>query len=343
MISVREMTCKSTNIIEKRVSCISPCYNGEKYIDGYFRSIFEQNYENLQLIIMDDGSTDNSKEMILKYKDLAADRGISLEYHYHDNVGVAATVEEALQYINGEYLIWPDIDDFMAPDSIRKKVEFLDNHLEYDIVRTECRIVDESDTQTTIKLVAREFGTRYEEDLFEKCLLNNGFYYQPGCYMVRVKKLWEVIPNGHIYHSRYGQNFQLLLPFLYNAKCGYIDEPLFTYVIRQGSIAHTIKPSYEKLLDKINVFEKTVIDTLANMVMEKEERMKYTRMVEREYVQKKINLAFEHRNAESMEYYYGLYKKMNYRNNKVEIEKRFFSSKLLRIIIKVRRSWKKKY
>ena len=54
--------------MEKLVSIITPCYNGEKYIDRYAQSLLNQEYSNCQLIFMDDGSTDNSKEKIMGYR-----------------------------------------------------------------------------------------------------------------------------------------------------------------------------------------------------------------------------------------------------------------------------------
>ena len=118
------------------VSILTPCYNGAKYIDRYAKSLLAQDYSNCQLIFMDDGSTDNSKELIMSYEKQFKDKGFSFEYHYHDNLGLGATIAEGIKYVKGVYLVWPDVDDTLPVDSISKKVFYLDQNAENGLVRT---------------------------------------------------------------------------------------------------------------------------------------------------------------------------------------------------------------
>ena len=118
------------------VSILTPCYNGAKYIDRYAKSLLAQDYSNCQLIFMDDGSTDNSKELIMSYEKQFKDRGFSFEYYYHDNLGLGATIAEGIKYVKGSYLVWPDVDDTLPVDSISKKVFYLEQKAEYGLVRT---------------------------------------------------------------------------------------------------------------------------------------------------------------------------------------------------------------
>ena len=64
------------------VSIIVPCYNGEKFIDRCFKSILNQTYRNVELIIINDGSTDNSEDIILGYKNKFEQLGIKFKYIY---------------------------------------------------------------------------------------------------------------------------------------------------------------------------------------------------------------------------------------------------------------------
>ena len=68
------------------VSVIIPCYNGEKYIDRCIDSIINQTYKNLQIIIVNDGSTDNSEMNILKRKDDITSLGIEFDYIKKENI-----------------------------------------------------------------------------------------------------------------------------------------------------------------------------------------------------------------------------------------------------------------
>ena len=106
------------------VSIVTPCYNGEKYLERYFESILQQTYTNCQLIFMDDGSTDNTREIVTTYKEKLANKGMSVEYYYNMNRGQAYAVGEGLKHIKGEYYIWPDADDILTPDSIQKSWNF---------------------------------------------------------------------------------------------------------------------------------------------------------------------------------------------------------------------------
>ncbi len=70
---------------------------------------------------MDDGSTDRTKELALQYEKLVQEKGMVFEYHYHENKGVEGTIAEGLKHVKDDYYILLDIDDFLTPDSIRKK------------------------------------------------------------------------------------------------------------------------------------------------------------------------------------------------------------------------------
>ena len=75
------------------------------------------------MIVVDDGSTDNSKETIESYKSKFEEKGYSLLYIYQNNNGQAAAIDKGLKYVSGEYLIWPDSDDYFSfPSSISCKL-----------------------------------------------------------------------------------------------------------------------------------------------------------------------------------------------------------------------------
>ena len=284
------------------VSIITPCYNGEKFIDGYMKSILAQDYSNCQLIFMDDGSTDSTKGLIEKYKAEIEDKEFQLEYHYHPNMGVGATIAEGIKYVIGDYYIWPDIDDFLAPNSISKKVAFLENHKEYGLVRTECKVVIEDDLETAVDYPAKRYRTQYKEDLFENCLLFKDFYFQPGCYMIRTSALEIANPERYIYPSRYGQGVQMLLPILYNFKCGYIDEPLFIYVKRGNSLSNSIKKDYQTQVNKWGIYEDIVLKTIQNTNIS--EKDKYSKMVKSRFPELKLDEAFKNgKRIDACEFY----------------------------------------
>lgn len=287
------------------VSIITPCYNGEKYLKRYFESILQQTYTNCQLIFMDDGSTDRTKEIVESYREKLVDKGISIEYYYNTNRGQAYAVGEGLKYIKGEFYIWPDADDILTSDSIQKKVDFLQKHLDYAMVRSDCKVVWEDDLETTVELSAWKNNNRFQEDLFENCLLMKQFYFQTGCYMVRTAALLEVNPKKYIFESRAGQNIQMLLPVLYNNKCGYIDEPLYIYIRSKKSHSNSIGSDYDSKIARIDSFEEVFENTIKNTLIQNKEVN--ILQCKKNILQRKIDLAFDYKkDDDASRFYYQL-------------------------------------
>ena len=103
------------------VSVITPCYNGEAFLDRYFQSVLSQSYPNIELIFVNDGSTDRSEEIALSYREWLEARGIRYLYIAQENKGISEAVNAGLRRFSGDYLTWPDSDDWMTPDCIAKK------------------------------------------------------------------------------------------------------------------------------------------------------------------------------------------------------------------------------
>src|ERR1700752_3699749 len=106
------------------VSIIIPCYNAEKYIDRSIESILNQTYKDFEIIIINDGSTDNSEEVIKKY--LTLDNRV--KYLKQVNQGVSATRNKGIELAKGEILAFLDSDDVWEPENLEIKVDALLNN-----------------------------------------------------------------------------------------------------------------------------------------------------------------------------------------------------------------------
>ena len=115
------------------VSIISPCYNREKILWRFLDSVLNQTYKKVQLILIDDGSTDATLSVIKEYVSKFEKAGIRYEYYTKPNGGVSSSINEGLKYVKGEFLCWPDSDDWYEPESIEKRVEFLNDHPEFGL------------------------------------------------------------------------------------------------------------------------------------------------------------------------------------------------------------------
>lgn len=227
------------------VSIITPCWNGEAFLSRYFESILAQTYQNLELVFVNDGSTDKTEEIALSYSDALAQRGIRFIYEYQENAGQAAALNRGLKLFTGEYLTWPDSDDVMTPNCIEKKVQYLQMNDEIEMVRSNGLYLDTKNGKT------RRISTDYhieKEDIFESLLLVRT-YGCCGCYMISKKLFLKCYPDRNIYESRVGQNWQLLLPASSRSICGYLDEDLYIVYEREESHSRnelTVSQQYKR-------------------------------------------------------------------------------------------------
>lgn len=105
--------------MEPKVCVIMPCYNGEKFIGEAIESVLNQTYKNWELIIVDDGSTDNSKEVIKRYFN---DHRIKYIAH-KENRGIPAARNTGIKASKGEYIAFLDQDDIWLPEKLKEQIE----------------------------------------------------------------------------------------------------------------------------------------------------------------------------------------------------------------------------
>lgn len=242
------------------VSIITPCYNGEKFLDRYFESILAQTYDNLELIFVNDGSQDRTEEIALAYSEKLENKGIRYIYKKQQNAGQAAALNSGLKKFNGEYVTWPDSDDLMTPDCIEKKVEFLENNPQFALCICKTKVVEENAPDIE-KEIYQRIPPMKDDNFFEDLIFIRNVYFTPGAYMVRSKQLLNVLPDREIYCGRGGQNCQILLPLLYHYQCGYMQDVLNTYFVRNTSHSHSINDS-GKMIEQINLYETILLETL---------------------------------------------------------------------------------
>ena len=124
---------------EKKVSVILPNYNNGHYIEKAIKSVLNQTYKNLELIIIDDASNDNSREIINKY---SSDERVKIILQ-NINRHVAYSVNLGFQKADGEYIARIDSDDWWEETKLQKQVEFMEENTECGACFTRIHIVDD--------------------------------------------------------------------------------------------------------------------------------------------------------------------------------------------------------
>lgn len=114
----------------KKVTLIVPVYNSEKYIGKCLDSILNQTYNNYEILVVNDGSKDNSQKIINSYKEKYPDKITSIE---QENKGVAKTRNESIKRATGDYIMFVDNDDYLDKDYIETFVKTIEEG-NYDIV-----------------------------------------------------------------------------------------------------------------------------------------------------------------------------------------------------------------
>lgn len=280
------------------VSIITPCYNSAAYIHRLLDSVLIQDYPSIEMFVIDDGSTDNTQEIIKSYIPKYQERGYNLTYIYQDNAGQASAVNRGLKLVNGEFLAWPDSDDYYnRVDSISTFVNELTNlDCTYGLVCFIGSFVDEN----TLENKPRKTNYNRKEKLFETCLLGGDFLAVPINYMIRMNSFDEVNPQREIYTGQRAQNMQMLLPVFYSYKCRTVNISLCNIVERSSSDSHKSK-SYDCQTNDITGWLDIKINTLSQIrEMPEKERKKYARLSQVKYFKSKLELAFIFKNKQDV-------------------------------------------
>ena len=277
-----------------KVSIITPCLNGEPYLDRYFQCILAQTYPCLELIFVNDGSTDRTEEIALSYRDKLTEKGIIFRYIDQENAGQAAAVNRGLQICAGDYLFWPDSDDRFSDDYIERLVRYMESHPVAGIAQGETVRVypEESERRPEVQHYRKEEPYKFRDFIFENDVKFGGF-------MARTAYMREMLPGMYIYENRAGQNWQLLLPVLYKYEFGYVKGTYYYYRIHQDSHSHREK-DYASIRQKTYHHEDVVKHSVDVIDMPAEELDKLFQEIEIHYLCKRIRLAARYHQTEDL-------------------------------------------
>lgn len=232
---------------KKLVSIIVPVYNSEEFIAENLLSILNQDHKNLEAIMVDDGSTDNSINII---KDIAKN-DVRVKYIQQDNQGAPAARNNGLLHANGEFLYFIDSDDRLSNNAVSLMLNSL-SITEADIVIGQYQNMDESGNLNQIQ----DFGYNKscilttEEDMKELVFLPPF----PGNKMYRM----SIIKDNQIKFAnvKIAQDLNFYLKAILCAnKVSIIDEVVYYYRFRLGSISNTYTKSILEIKNSINDVE----------------------------------------------------------------------------------------
>lgn len=217
-------------VVEGLVSIIMPSWNTERFIAETIQSVIEQTYENWELLIVDDCSSDNTDEVVASFKD---DR---IKYFHNErNIGAALTRNRAMQEAKGEWIAFLDSDDLWMPEKLELQIAFMKEN-GYQLSFTEYEKIDEDSKplniyvsgpakvnkrkiynydyigQLTMMYSAKEFGLIQIKDIKK----NNDYairlklYKRPGtcAYLLKENLAKYRVRKVSISHDKFGRKFK---------------------------------------------------------------------------------------------------------------------------------------
>lgn len=240
------------------ISIIIPVYNAAKFLDQTINSCLKQDYPHLEIILINDGSTDDSKNICEKYQKASATTpSSSILFFDRPHQGVSATRNFGLDHFSGEYFSFLDADDLLADNFISTLYALAkENNLDY-ITSGYQRFVGNiptSETQNPASTKSSRESLRiYDKSDFYKQLLdlNSGYNF---CHMKLMSK--------SLRHIRFDESLSVAEDALYNFKIlnelnsfGATSAPLYFYRVHQNSTVRTFTEDYvekyRKSLQKI--------------------------------------------------------------------------------------------
>lgn len=164
------------------ISIIIPFKNGEKYLKRCIKNIEEQKYKDWELILVDDGSTDNSKKIVENYKDKK-----KIKYYYiEDNtIGVGKARNYGIEKASGRYIMFVDVDDYINKELLYNLEIYMKQDIE--LIKYKMKILEEKDTyKISNKLIKQENIEKINgQDCFNKICFYDKYLDSPCLYLIK--------------------------------------------------------------------------------------------------------------------------------------------------------------
>lgn len=262
---------------KKLVSVLIPTYNHEKYVQETINSIINQTYQNLELIVIDDGSKDSSWQKICEMEDICQKRFSNVIFETKVNEGACATLNRLIEKANGEYIYIIASDDTALPNAIEKEVIFLSDNPDYALCVGNNAIMDSNskpcfwDKKRNIvydikKAKYKTFGEYlqktqnldFTQDYFGTYSTIYPRNYIPNGYLIR-KSIFD--QTGYFTKEAPLEDYWLMLQISKYAKMKYINEVLFNYRWHE---TNTIKQKSRigEYIDKTRKYENKLLENL---------------------------------------------------------------------------------
>ena len=218
------------------VSVIIPTYNHAIYLKKAINSILNQTYKNFEIIVIDDGSTDNTKDIMAEFK--------GVKYIYQENAGLSAARNNSISFSSGEFLVFLDADDWLYPQALSIQIDYFLSKPNLSLV---------SGSHIKIYVDENKFfinsAADIKEDNFIK-LLKSNYISHPAAVMIR-RKIFEMYFFNTEFRSC--QDYDLYLSIARNHNIIHHSEIVSAYRLHSSNMSSNYSLM---LMELLKVLEK---------------------------------------------------------------------------------------
>lgn len=204
------------------VSVLVPVYNGENFLGKAIESLIDQTYKNIEIIIVNDGSTDRTGEIIRSY--MKKDERIIL-LNNNENIGIPKSLNKALAIARGKYIARLGADDIAFPERIHTQVEFMESHPEIGVLSSNSYIIDdvgniqreihypESHEHIHLTMLTSNTVVCDSSVIYRKKIDNEPVFYNENYFIGEDLELWSRLINKTRFY-----NLQIPLVYVWDCK-----------------------------------------------------------------------------------------------------------------------------
>ena len=209
------------------VSVLIPCYNAEKYLESAIRSILSQSYTNLEVIVINDCSTDSSLDLLMR---LASEDARIKIVNNEENLKIVRTLNKGVKLCNGEFIARMDADDLALPLRIEKQVDFLLKNPSIDILGTLFNTFTDKHPQK----FSLHTNPLHDNELRGYMLFKSGICHPSA--MIRKRVFTELELHFELQYLHV-EDYAFWSKALYKTKIANLGEPLLLYRVHEDQIS----------------------------------------------------------------------------------------------------------
>lgn len=250
---------------EEKVTVIIPTYNREGTIAESVQSVLDQTYSNLEVLIVDDGSTDGTESVIKEFTD-----GRITYVRLDKNGGVANARNVGVNLAKTDWIAYQDSDDVWHKDKLEKQMAYAKEYPEYALIYSKYKLIYQNGVESIMPGAPLEV---MEGDMFKALLERNVI----GAPTVLVKREAFIDAGGFDTEFKALEDWDFVIRFARRYRIGYIDEILMDARMLSGGVSSGIANYYEARcrmlrLYKDDMLQEGVFDSVVTNILEKAQR-----------------------------------------------------------------------